>query len=191
MANIVAGDEFKAAADSYLQHKLKKGVPSTFANIKALYADPAKRETIFALVSSYNEEQEKEEPAETNGDAPKPSQFRIWTLYFLAQHYDHYRTRDVEKALEILEKAIKLSPDTLELHMTVARVYKHAGDLQTAMEKMDAARKLDKSDRYINTKTAKYQLRNNCNDEALKMMGLFTRVGLRFQAPVSLDVLSC
>ncbi|TGZ82228.1 N-terminal acetyltransferase A, auxiliary subunit [Ascodesmis nigricans] len=173
--DFLEGDDFKAAADSYLRAKLNKGVPSTFANIKALYADPAKREIIFSLVNSYNEEQEKEEPAETNGDGPKASQFRIWTLYFLAQHYDHYRTRDMTKALEYLEKAIKLAPKTLELYMTEARVYKHAGDLQTAMEKMDTARKLDKSDRYINTKTAKYQLRNDRNDDAIATMGLFTR----------------
>ncbi|KAF8539178.1 NMDA receptor-regulated protein 1-domain-containing protein [Trichophaea hybrida] len=171
--DFLEGDDFRQAVDTYLQAKLKKGVPSTFANIKALYADNAKRETIFELVHSYYEAQEKE-TGETNGSLA-PSNFRLWTLYFLAQHYDHYRTRDMDKALQYLNKAIELSPATVELHMTIARVYKHAGDLENAMKKMDEARNLDKSDRYINTKTAKYQLRNDHNDDALKTMSLFTR----------------
>lgn len=60
--------------------------------------------------------------------------------------------------------------------MTLARIHKHAGNLQKAMEKMDEARLLDTKDRYINTKCAKYQLRNDCNEDALKTMSLFTRV---------------
>lgn len=171
--DFLEGEDFKKAADTYLQAKLRKGVPSTFANIKALYSDTAKRETIFALVSSYYEDQEKESK-EQNGTT-SPTNFRLWTIYFLAQHHDHYRTRNMDKALEFLNKGLELSPYTVEYHMTVARVYKHAGDLQTAMEKMNEARNLDKSDRYINTKTAKYQLRNDCNDDALKTMSLFTR----------------
>ncbi|KAI5821129.1 NMDA receptor-regulated protein 1-domain-containing protein [Pyronema omphalodes] len=166
------GDDFRKAADTYLKAKLEKGVPSTFANIKALYGDEAKRATIFELVSSYHEAQEKE-AAEANGAAP--SKLRLWSIYFLAQHYDHYRTRDMEKALALLNKGLELSPKTLEYHMTIARVYKHAGDFAAAAKKMDEARSLDKSDRYINTKTAKYQLRNDQNEDALKTMSLFTR----------------
>jgi len=40
---------------------------------------------------------------------------------------------------------------------------------------MDTARTLDTRDRYINTKTAKYQLRNEEGEAALRTMGLFTR----------------
>jgi len=169
------GDEFRQAADTYLQAKLKKGVPSTFTNIRALYADTAKRGTIFELVNSYYKSQEQETTSNESNGLSKPSLFRLWTLYFLTQHYDHFRTRDMDKALEYLNKALELAPDTVELHMTLARVYKHAGDLQKAAQKMNEARNLDKSDRYINTKTAKYQLRNDQNDEALKTMSLFTR----------------
>lgn len=97
-------------------------------------------------------------------------------MYFLGQHYDHYRTRDTEKALKFINEATALSPETVELHMTLARIHKHAGNLQKAMEKMDEARLLDIKDRYINTKCAKYQLRNDHNEDALKTMGLFTRV---------------
>lgn len=168
------GEEFRQAAEPYLLDKLKKGVPSTFANIKALYVDGAKRDIIFNIVNSFYETQAKEAAVETNGSSEPPT-FRIWTLYFLAQHYDYYQTRNTEKALQYLDKAIALSPDTVEFHMTIARVYKHAGDVQKAMQVMDSARILDKSDRYVNTKTAKYQLRNDKNEEALRTMSLFTR----------------
>ncbi|KAI5780492.1 NMDA receptor-regulated protein 1-domain-containing protein [Geopyxis carbonaria] len=173
--DFLEGEEFKQAADVYLQKKLKKGVPSTFANVKALYADQDKREILFNLVKSYSEAQEKQAEGEANGITAEFSRFRLWTLYYLAQHYDHYRTRDVDRALHYLNKAIGLEPETVELHMTYARVHKHAGDLQQAMERMNEARNMDKSDRYINTKTAKYQLRNDHTEEALETMSLFTR----------------
>lgn len=182
----VTGDEFKAAADAYLQKLLKKGVPSTFANIKALYANPTKRQTILDLVEGYYASLENEEPqvveapanGETNGNVAKtkPSEFKLWSMYFLGQHYDHYRTRDAEKALKFINEAVALAPETVELHMTLARIHKHTGNLQKAMEKMDEARLLDTKDRYINTKCAKYQLRNDHNEDALRTMGLFTRV---------------
>ncbi|KAI5282319.1 hypothetical protein KEM54_002847 [Ascosphaera aggregata] len=59
--------------------------------------------------------------------------------------------------------------------MTKARIYKHYGDLGKAAEVMEEARKLDIKDRYINSKAAKYQLRNNDNEGALDNVSKFTR----------------
>ncbi|KAI2732778.1 hypothetical protein DTO013F2_10594 [Penicillium roqueforti] len=42
--DFLEGDDFKQAADVYLQRMLKKGVPSLFVNIKQLYVNPAKRD---------------------------------------------------------------------------------------------------------------------------------------------------
>ena len=150
---------------------MERGVPSTFANIKALYCDPVKRVVVPELVHKLLESTEAES-AQTNGDAPEPIQ---WCLYFLAQHYDHHRTRDSQKALEYINRAIESCP-TVEAQMTLARIHKHMGDLQKAVEIMNKARETDLKDRFINSKCAKYQLRINYSDEALKTMGLFTRV---------------
>lgn len=169
--DFLEGDEFKTAADVYVTRLLQRGVPSTFANIKALYRDPLKRKVIPELVHKLLQTEEGEKPA-ANGDAPDSMK---WILYFLAQHYDHYRTRDSKKALEYINRAIEISP-AVEMQMTLARIYKHMGDSQKAMEIMNQARETDLKDRFINTKCAKYQLRNDCSDEALKTMGLFTRV---------------
>lgn len=169
------GDEFRAAADAYITRLLQRGVPSTFANIKALYRDPAKREVVPQLVHKLLKAEEAKakecEKTEANGDSAGSIK---WVLYFLAQHYDHYRTRDSKKALEYINRAIEVST-AVEVQMTLARIHKHMGHLQQAMEIMSKARESDLKDRFINTKCAKYQLRNDCNEEALQTMSLFTR----------------
>jgi peptide alpha-N-acetyltransferase len=68
-----------------------------------------------------------------------------------------------------------MDPKSVDYNQTKARIYKHAGDVQKASETINHARELDERDRYINTKCAKYQLRNNENENALKTMSKFTR----------------
>lgn len=171
------GETFREAADHYLQRMLQKGVPSTFANIKALYKDAPKREMIQELVEGYAAGKRGQQ---TNGSSEKhvngnTSPFDTSTLYFLSQHYNYHLSRDLSKALEYIEKAIEISPKSVDYHMTKARIMKHYGNIQKASETMDHARGLDGRDRYINTKAAKYQLRNDENSKALETMSKFTR----------------
>lgn len=146
---------------------LNKGVPSTFANLKHLYSDSFKKDTLAELAEKYLGSQGADESSKDKGEAA--------ALYYLAQHYNYYLSRDLTKATEYVEKAIEKDPKSVDFHMTKARIVKHTGDLQKASELMDQARKLDLKDRYINTKAAKYQLRNNESEKALKTVGLFTR----------------
>ncbi|ROV86969.1 hypothetical protein VSDG_10077 [Cytospora chrysosperma] len=167
--DFLTGDDFREAAKAYLTLVLDKGVPSAFANLKHLYTDDFKKATLPSLVEEYLEAQVKEQ---ANGDSSKG---KGAALYFLAQHYNYYRSRDLVKAMEYVEKAIELDPDNVDCAMTKARIWKHHGNLQKASEAMDHARSLDTRDRYINTKAAKYQLRNNETEKALKTMGMFTK----------------
>lgn len=96
-------------------------------------------------------------------------------LYYLAQHFNYFQCRDLDKAMEWIDKAIELDDKNVAFHMTKARIWKHRGNLSKAAEVMDHARSLDTKDRYINSKAAKYQLRNNENERALQTMSLFTR----------------
>lgn len=172
------GDDFRKAADLYLRRVFNKRVPSTFANVKALYTDPEKLKTIQDLVHSYESETGSTNgtaKGETNGD-----KIDLWSIavnYFLAQHYNFHLCRDLSKAMEYINKTIELNPDSSDYtyHYTKARIYKHQGDTAKASETMNEARKMDLADRYINTKCAKYQLRNNENETAIQTMGLFTR----------------
>jgi N-alpha-acetyltransferase 15/16, NatA auxiliary subunit len=150
-----------------------KGVPSTFANLKHLYTDSSKRATLPAVAEEYLAEHKSAAGKEqSNGDSSKGEGA---ALFFLAQHYNYYMSRDLSKAIEFVDRAIELDPKNVDFQMTKARIYKHQGDLAKASATMDHARSLDTRDRYINSKAAKYQLRNDENEKALTTMGLFTR----------------
>ncbi|KAE8361178.1 NMDA receptor-regulated protein 1-domain-containing protein [Aspergillus caelatus] len=172
--DFLEGEDFKQAADAYLQRMLKKGVPSLFANIKSLYTNTWKRDTVQELVEGYVSVPQTNGSAEgeANGDN---KEFLSSSHYFLAQHYNYHLSRNLTKAMEHVDKAIELSPKAVEYQMTKARIWKHYGNLEKAAEEMEKARKLDEKDRYINSKAAKYQLRNNDNDKALENMSKFTR----------------
>jgi tetratricopeptide (TPR) repeat protein len=145
-------------------------VPSTFPNIKFLYADPEKKTTIENLVLGYASEKT------TNGSAEgKTTQFEDSVLYFLAQHYTYAQSRNLEKAMEYIERLIEKDPKSVDYNQMKARIWKNYGDTQKASDTINHARELDVKDRYINTKCAKYQLRNNENEKALETMSLFTR----------------
>ncbi|KAF2745549.1 N-alpha-acetyltransferas-like protein 15 [Sporormia fimetaria CBS 119925] len=172
--DFLKGDAFRTAADKYLQRMLQKGVPSTFNNVKALYAGVDKKATIEKLVLGYQSQNSMNGSAD--GDSATVSdRFQEAVLYFLAQHYNYHLSRDLSKAMEYIDKLIKMRPKSVDYHQTKARIWKHYGNTKKAAEVINQARELDLKDRYINTKCAKYQLRNNENDLALTTMSKFTR----------------
>lgn len=172
------GEAFRHAADAYLKGMLLKGVPATFANVKLLYADRSKHAIVQDLVEGYIaggiETQLKGFP---NGDAASHdlSQFRASIFYFLAQHYCHSVGRDLTKSFKYIDQALEIVPDSVDFHQTKARLLKYAGALPAAAAMQEKARSLDERDRAINTKCAKYQLRNDWNEQALTTMSKFTR----------------
>ena len=175
--DVMSGNEFKTAADQYLQRMLRKGVPSTFANIKHLYTDGSKRDAVQELVEGYasGSSHAQANGAAENGDNKDDSRFESSALYFLAQHYNYKLSRNLDKALKYADKCISLDPKSVDFHAVKARSYKHKGDYVKAAEIMDHARSLDEKDRAINTKCAKYQLRSDLNDKALETASKFTQ----------------
>ncbi|CAK9804652.1 N-alpha-acetyltransferase 15, NatA auxiliary subunit [Anthophora plagiata] len=176
--NYAVGDEFKKLVDRYLRRGLHKGVPPLFVNLRSLYIDQLKVDTIQSLVLEYKEalkahghfsDQEKYNPRE-------PASALLWTYYYLAQHYDHLGL--TEKALNEIDAAIEHTPTLIELFVTKGRIYKHAGNVQEAYKWLDEAQGLDTADRYINSKCAKYMLRANLIKEAEETCGKFTREGV-------------
>jgi len=175
--DFLQGDAFREAADAYLQRMLRKGIPSTFANIKHLYTDPSKRQIVQDLVERYaaGTLSSQTNGANEDGDGKEKSQFESSVLYFLAQHYNYKSSRDLTKALEYSEKCIQLDPKSVDFRAVQARTFKHQGDLAKAAEIMEQARALDEKDRAINTKCAKYFLRNDQNEQALETASKFTQ----------------
>ncbi|KAL5035235.1 hypothetical protein, variant [Batrachochytrium dendrobatidis JEL423] len=171
--NFVSGDEFKTMITSYLVPLFRKGVPSLFVSLKDLMADPEKEEIIAEVVEKYYGSL-KANCTFSSGDTEKesPTAF-LWVVYFLAQFQD--RKRNIMRALEFIDEAIAHSPTVVELYMTKARIFKHAGDPAQAMMFMNQARFLDLQDRCINSKCTKYMLANNALKEAEETISLFTR----------------
>jgi len=54
--------------------------------------------------------------------AIEPPTAYLWTLYFLAQHYDKQRKTDL--ALKTIDAAIQHTPTLVELYMTKGRILK-------------------------------------------------------------------
>lgn len=175
--DVLSGAEFRSAADKYLQRMLRRGIPSTFANVKHLYTDESKRDAVQEIMEGYasGKSQPQTNGATENGDKADNSRFESSVLYFLAQHYNYKLSRNLDKALEYADKCLALDPKSVDFHSVKARTFKHKGDLVKAAELMDHARSLDEKDRAINTKCAKYQLRSDQNDKALETASKFTQ----------------
>uniref|UniRef100_A0A0K8SFC9 N-alpha-acetyltransferase 15, NatA auxiliary subunit n=1 Tax=Lygus hesperus TaxID=30085 RepID=A0A0K8SFC9_LYGHE len=192
--NFAEGAKFKEEADKYLKTGLRKGVPSLFVDVRSLYKDPSKAEIILNLISSYRDNLEKHSAfsmlQDTSSDEDKerePPCTILWTYYFMAQHFDHYR--DTENALKFINLAIDHTPTLVELFVTKARIYKHAGDVIEAYRWVDEAQALDTADRCINSKCAKYMLRANLIKEAEEICSKFTREGV--SAMENLNEMQC
>ena len=167
---IAAGDEFKELAKLYVLSSLQKGIPSLFADLKALYKDEFKRQTIETIV----EESIKDQPPDApTPQAEEPTTY-LWTLYFLAQHHSYLGHHD--RALSILETGMKHTPTLPDLHLFKARILKRCGDFLGAARCVNDARLLDGQDRFLNTKCGKYLLRADMIEEVSPILGLFTKV---------------
>ncbi|KAH3679494.1 hypothetical protein WICMUC_000939 [Wickerhamomyces mucosus] len=154
-------EEFEPRLRAYLLSQLKRGAPATFQNVKPLYKDQSKVEVIEKIVLEY---------LSTLKDLPIEY---IWTNYFLSLHY--LRQSKLNDALKYVESAIDHTPTIVELYILKARVLKHFGNLEKACETINYGRELDLQDRFINSKTVKYYLRNNNVDRGLEIASIFTK----------------
>ncbi|KAJ1957071.1 hypothetical protein EC988_001019 [Linderina pennispora] len=166
------GDNFARAADKMAKHALRKGIPSLFTSFKSLYNDAAKSKALEDLFEKYHGAISSSKRFD-DSTADEPESALVWILFYLSQHFDYHT--DYERALSYIEMAISKSPETVELFMVKAKILKHAGDMQSARDTMDVARQMDTKDRFVNSKTVKYMLRNNEVDEAEKTMVMFVR----------------
>lgn len=116
------GADFETKVDAVLRKSLVKGVPSLFASMKKYYTDSAKQAVIDKLVQGYHASLEKKGTFDDKSDKREPPSVLLWTLYYLAQHYDYHQQFD--KALESINAAIDHTPTIVELYMTKGRILK-------------------------------------------------------------------
>ncbi|PPQ74960.1 hypothetical protein CVT24_010284 [Panaeolus cyanescens] len=173
--------EFSTLITNYLERALKKGVPSIFADLKALYSDLEKRkivETIAENIKQQNFAAVEEKPSKV--DEQKEPTTYLWTLYFLAQHYSYVPPSTTvvpnhKLALEYVNNALSHTPTLPELYLLKGRILKRGGDFLGAASAMNEARILDGQDRFLNTKAGKYLLRAGMVEEASRLFGMFTK----------------
>ncbi|OAY36828.1 N-terminal acetyltransferase A complex auxiliary subunit NAA15 [Manihot esculenta] len=167
-------DKFHEAADNYIRPLLTKGVPSLFSDLSPLYHHAVKADILEKLIL------ELERSIRLTGRYPgrtekEPPSTLMWTLFFLAQHYD--RRSHYEIALTKIDEAIEHTPTVIDLYSVKSRILKHAGDLAAAAALADEARCMDLADRYINSECVKRMLQADQVALAEKTAVLFTKDG--------------
>ncbi|KAL0078640.1 NMDA receptor-regulated protein 1-domain-containing protein [Phycomyces blakesleeanus] len=186
--NYATPDEFSLEVKDIIQKSLRKGVPSLFARLKKYYRDTEKKDTIEEIMLGLVRKLENSGSFDGNAkDSREPPTALLWSLYYIAQHYDFLGDR--EKALDYIQKAINHTPTIVELYMTQARILKHQGDLETAARVMNRARKLDLQDRFVNSKCTKYMMRAGYIVKAKELFKMF--LGKRTNTRKSLLDMQC
>ena len=166
------GDAFRDLVSDYLKAGLRKGVPSLFVSLKSLCSSDEKESVIVELCKSFLENYNANGSFESTAQEEKELvTVYPWLQYLLAQIHSAQGMH--ETALAHINAAIEHSPTLLELYMMKARIYKRAGDPSKAAHFMNEARLLDLQDRFINTKAAKYYIRNNEIAKAEEIIALF------------------
>ncbi|XP_076925857.1 N-terminal acetyltransferase A complex auxiliary subunit NAA15-like [Bidens hawaiensis] len=166
--------KFRDAADNYIRPLLTKGVPSLFSDLSPLYDHPGKANILEKLLL------ELEESIKTTGGYPgrsdkEPPSTLMWTLFYLAQHYDRLGLYDV--ALAKIDEALQHTPTVIDLYSVKSKILKHGGDFVAAAELADEARCMDLADRYVNSQCAKRMLQADQVPLAEKTAVLFTKDG--------------
>ncbi|CAH9092049.1 unnamed protein product [Cuscuta epithymum] len=172
--DFLRGENFLVAAGNYIRPLLTKGVPSLFSDLSPLYDHPGKADILEQLVLKL------EHSVRTTGTYPgsedkEPPSTLMWTLFYLAQHYDRRSLYDL--ALTKIDEAIKHTPTVIDLYLVKSRILKHAGDLAAAAALADEARCMDLADRYLNSKCVKRMLEADQVALAEKTAVLFTKDG--------------
>uniref|UniRef100_A0A6N2MUE8 Uncharacterized protein n=2 Tax=Salix viminalis TaxID=40686 RepID=A0A6N2MUE8_SALVM len=172
--DFLQGEKFLVAAENYIRPLLTKGVPSLFSDLSPLYDHPGKADILEKLIL------ELEHSLRISGGYPgraekEPPSTLMWTLFFLAQHYDRRGQYDV--ALGKIDEAIEHTPTVIDLYSVKSRILKHAGDLAAAATLADEARCMDLADRYINSECVKRMLQADQVALADKTAVLFTKDG--------------
>jgi peptide alpha-N-acetyltransferase len=163
--DFLVGPEFEAAAEKYMQRYITKGIPSLFADLKALYTDADKAAALGRLAEDLREKLIQGGAAGSSSSSNCPSEGLnggvnsssgssgsdgesnplTWVYHYLAQHHD--KTGQTAAALAAADAALALAPEVVELYSSKAKILRHAGDLKAAAYYADQGRLRDLSDR--------------------------------------------
>ncbi|CAD8193670.1 unnamed protein product [Paramecium octaurelia] len=154
------GDSFQNSFLQFIDPFFQKSLSSLFREIKHLYADPNKIETMKKAFETYLDKSQIE---------------KLWALMLLSQH--SYQVKDYNKSLELINEAIEHTATLPELYLIKAKTLKKLQKFKEAYESADRARQLDLADRYLNNQTIKYALQANMVVVSQDLLSLFLKDG--------------
>ena len=167
--------KFETELDTWLKTAIRKGVSSALKELKFVYFDKCKLEILQRLLKQYVSNLKKNESFDDEyPDTETPSSM-VWAYYLLANHLD--QVEEYDDALKLINLAIDHTPTIVELYMLKAKILKHSNELYQAVQSLKEAQEMDASDRFVGSKCAKYMLRAGQIEEAVEMMGNFTKPG--------------
>ncbi|VVC97607.1 unnamed protein product [Leptidea sinapis] len=126
---------FEKLVDEYLRHGLHKGIPPLFVDLRSLYVDQFKADTIEKLILQYVENLSKNDKFSSSPDEERqPASALLWTYYFAAQHFDY--KMDTARALtyQMLEEAQAMDTADRYVNSKCARYMLRAGHIKRAEE---------------------------------------------------------
>ncbi|KAE9391110.1 N-terminal acetyltransferase A, auxiliary subunit [Gymnopus androsaceus JB14] len=167
-------DNFHDLARTYLLSGLTKGIPSLFVDVKSLYKDEDKLQSLQDIAEGILKEFTPDPSSSPPPSSSTEPTSYLWTLYFLAQHYS-YLPSTRQSALPPRNSNnthADFDPNCTPVAHGPSNI---AGDFYSASRAMEDARLLDGQDRFLNTKSAKYRMRAGLVDEASALLGMFTK----------------
>lgn len=169
--------------EAYIRDGAINGLPSLFSELKPLYSNAGKVQAIERILTTYITNVKASTPLAwvfpaVDGSSVVPSEQEppstlLWLLLLASKHFD--RLGNFSRALALIDEAVEHTPTVVELYMFKARVLKHLCRLSDAAACMNTARTMDLADRYINTKTVKYKLRDGHIEDGLATYLLFAK----------------
>lgn len=171
------GEEFRKNFNAYFLSNVKLNLPSFFINIKFIYLlqkekIPIVEEILFKHFESILKNKRLDVTL-TNSEEWDITPNIIWVHYFAAQHFD--KLRNLEKALEHINKAIDSTPSIVEFYLIKSKILKHGGMLEESAKSYEKAKKLDTGDRYLNARYGKIFARLGDVTKSVEIMKEFVR----------------
>lgn len=160
----------------YLVQKVRKGIPSTFNDIKSLLSEEPRGSLILNFVIDSIQSLKTQEAfllGQTPEGQKEQPQSLMWLLYLHSQILDHFKRYD--EALVTIEEAIQHTCTVPDLYLFRGRIQKHMNEIESASISVEEARCLDFADRYLNNKSARYMLRAGHISQAEEIMAVFSK----------------
>ena len=164
------GEGFEEAVRGYLLAGIRKGVPSILESISFVYEDDEKLNIVGNVLVSLLEQFEKGLNQEIENPVCK-----LWTLHLLSLHES--KLGRFKEALELSDQALAHTPTLIDLYTARGELHQAMGEPLLAAQWMEEARCLDTADRAVACEAAKYLARAGRLEEAVAVMGLFTKPG--------------